>query len=135
MAKIEFSGLETYQKQLDQLNQAEIEGMLKYAIYPAASIVVDEIKKDVPVDTGDLRDSIGLKKFQNKDGFIYTEVEFAGKDRKGVRNALKARVLESGRSNMKKRPFIAKATRRAKKAAESMMQRMIDEYLQKKFGK
>ena len=136
MAKIEFPGFAEYQKKFAALSSPKaVEAAIRYASYPAAGMLVDELKKAAPVDTGDLRDSICLTPFREEGGFVYTQVEFAGYDRKGTPNALKARVLESGRSDRQKRPFIRKTVRRVQKKAEGLMQTTLDHYLYEKFGK
>lgn len=136
MAKIEFKGLREYEEKLEELSDPkEIRKLIKYATYPAAGMIIEEIKKAAPYRTGDLHDSLGLSPFREQDGFVYTQVTVSGRDRYGTPNALKARVLESGRSNLRKRRFIANAVRRKKKAAVALMQTMVDKYLYEKFRK
>lgn len=134
MATIEFKGIDVYAKRLAELGQAA-EGICKYAIYDAAGIVVEAIKQNTPVDTGDLKDSVGLTDMKNKDGFIYTQVAFAGYDRGGTANQLKARVLESGRSGQYKHPFIRPAVNRVKKQAESSIEFALDKKLYEHMNK
>ena len=134
MANITFDGIAAYQKQIEALgNPKTVEKMCKYAIYDAAGMVCDEIKKETPVDTGDLRSSVKLEAMRTHDGETYTKVTFAGYDRKGVPNMLKARVLESGRSGPTgitgKHPFVRQTVRRCAKLAEFMMDRAVNEYL------
>ena len=128
LAKIEFKGIDEYADKLAQLG-AKAAGICKYAAYEAAGIVADAIKYNTPVDTGDLRDSLILAPFQDKDGFIYTEVKFAGYDRKGVPNPIKANVLEHGRSDGKvaKHPFIRPAVNRVKQAVEFSIDNKLNE--------
>lgn len=130
MAKIEFQGIEEYSKRLARLG-AKAESACRYAIYDAAGMVADAIKENTPVDTGDLRDSVALTPMRNDEGYIYTQVEFSGYDRDGTPNPLKAAVLESGRSNMKKRPFIRPAVKRVEKAAQFSMEVALNEYISK----
>lgn len=134
MAKIEFKGMDEYAKKLAQLG-AGAEGVCKYAVYDAAGIVIDAIKENTPVDTGDLRNSIKLTHFKNDNGYIYTKVIFDGYDRKGTPNALKANAIESGTSRMQKHPFIRPAVNRSKKAAEFSIEvalnRKLDEIMNK----
>lgn len=120
MARIEFKGLENYREKLAEL-ESEIEDICKAAIYPAAGMVLEAIRDNTPVDTGDLRDSLRLSKFKNKDGYIHVAVYSDGYDRKGVPNPLKARALESGTSTLKKRPFIRPAVNRVKEEANRMI--------------
>lgn len=125
MAKIEFKGINEYAERLATLGMAA-EGICKFAIYDAAGIVVEAVKQNTPEDTGDLKKSIGLAPMKNKDGFIYTQVEFNGYDRNGTPNSLKARVLESGRSGQYKHPFIRPAVNRVKKQAELSIETALD---------
>lgn len=139
MATIAFKGIAEYQKKLEELGKRDADKAIRYAIYPAAGMVRDEIKRAAPVDTGDLENSVALTKMTEEDGFIYTKVVFAGYDSKGVPNQLKARALESGRSSpggkVGKRPFVRKAVNRARKKAEGLMQAALDHYLYEYFRK
>ena len=132
MATIEFKGIEAYQQQIAAMaNPKNIEAMCKYSIYDAAGMVCDEIKKETPVDTGDLRDSVKLETMQTRDGMTYTKVDFAGYDRDGTPNMLKARVIESGTSHVQKKPFVRPTVKRVSKMAEFMMDKAVNEYLSK----
>ena len=140
MAYIKFDGLSKYNEQLEGLARS-ISGICKCAIYPAAGLVCDAIKNATPADTGDLADSIVITKMQEDNGYIYAKITFAGYDRKGSPNIVKARVLESGRSDQpgrKKVPFVRKAVNASKKAAlgiiETELDRQIYELMQKKKG-
>lgn len=130
MATIEFAGIERYMAQLRALgDQKTITNMCKYSIYDAAGMVCDEIKKATPVDTGDLRDSVVLEPMKSDDGLTYTQVDFAGYDRNGTPNMLKARAIESGTSRIQKQPFVRPTVRRCSKLAEFMMDKAVNEYL------
>ena len=134
MATIKFDGIEEYAKQLSDLGAAA-EGICKYAIYDAAGMVADAIKANTPEDTGDLKNSLVLRPMQNRDGFIFTKVVFDGYDSKGVPNAVKANVLESGSSTRQKHPFIRPAVNRVKQAAqfsiETALNKKIEEHMNK----
>ena len=130
MAKISFDGLYQYEKLLAELGQ-DYEKMAKYAIYPAAGMVLEELKAATPRDTGDLRDSEILTKFVTKEGEVYTAIAFDGYDRNGVPNSLKARAIESGTSRMKKRPFIRPTVNRIKQRVIETMSAGVDEYISK----
>lgn len=130
MATIEFRGIDRYAKRLAELGQ-KAEAACKYATYPAAALVIEAVKQNTPVDTGDLRDSEKLSPFRVENGFIYTQLSFEGKDRKGVANVLKARAIESGTSKRKKKPFVRPAVERVRKQAEALMQKGLDEYFEK----
>lgn len=137
MAKITIPNLAEYEKKIAKLGAAA-EGVCKYAVYEAAGMVVEAIKQNTPVDSGDLRDSCGLTDFKNDKGYIYTQVVFPGYDSKGVPNPVKARVLESGRSSpsggkTQKHPFVRPAVNRVKKAAEFSIEANLDKQLKKYF--
>lgn len=127
MAQIEFKGIDKYSQALAELGKAA-EGIIKASVYEGAAVVIEAVKAARPVDTGDLRDSIGLSAMQNKNGYIHTKLGFSGLDRKGVPNALKARVIESGRSdiNFPKRPFVRPAVKAVKTRAEGVMETELD---------
>lgn len=137
MATIEFKGIDKYAKVIQEMaNPRQVEKMCKYSIYDAAGYLLEEIKKATPVGhdrymmpTGDLADSLITTPMQDKDGFIYEKIDFAGYDRKGVPNRLKARALESGTSKMKKRPFVRPTVKRCKAHCEGMMETSMDKYL------
>lgn len=133
MAKIEFDGFDEYVKKIQALG-GNVEGICKQAVYPAAGLVIEEIKRSVPVDTGALRDSAALNAFVNDDGYIYTEVTFRGTDERGHPNPVKARALESGTSRRKKRPFIRPAVNRVKGAAEVEIERNFLAIIDKMMG-
>ena len=82
--------------------------------------------------SGALEASLGITPIQSdKDGFINAKVGFDGYDGKGVPNQLKARVMESGSSAVRKRPFVRPAVNATKKAAVEAMQQVIDEETKK----
>ncbi len=119
MAKIEFKGYDEYAKKITRLGRAGA-GIIKYSVYGAAGMIIEAIKANTPEgETGDLRKSAILTNFENEKGFIYTSVQFVGYDSNGTPNALKARVLESGRSGKHKHPFIRPAVNKVRQAAEA----------------
>lgn len=130
MAKISFDGLYQYEKLLAELGQ-DVEKMAKFAIYPAAGMVLDELKAATPRDTGDLMNSEKLTKFQTNERAVYTAVVFDGYDRNGTPNSLKARAIESGTSRMKKRPFIRPTVNRIKQRVIDTIAQGTDEYISK----
>ena len=133
MATIKLEGLDEYVKKLTDLG-ANVEGSIKRAVYPAAGMVIEQIKNNTPVDSGDLKESMSLIRFENKDGYIYTQVNFDGYDRDGVPNSLKANVLESGDSTRQKHPFIRPAVNRCKRAAEFMIANEFEKICEEKMN-
>lgn len=125
MAKISWPGLDEYAKDLGKL-EVKSAGIVKYAVYPAAQVALRAVKANTPVDSGDLQDCEALTTFQDKNGFIYTQIVFPGYDSKGTPNAVKARVLESGSSKQKKRPFIRPAIKACEAQVVETMQKTLD---------
>ena len=138
MARITFNLGEDYMLRLSALADRS-EETAKRAVYEAAGIVTDQIRTNLETNlagseqsTGTLAASLGITPIQtDRDGFINAKVGFDGYDEKGVPNQLKARVMESGSSTVRKRPFVRPAVNAAKKAAEEAMQRVIDEEIEK----
>jgi len=109
----------------------------KKAIYEAAAIVADEIKKNLEgvlsdEATGELVASFGISKIGlDNDGNWNAKIGFDGYDSKGVANQLKARVIESGTSTKKKRPFVRPAVKATKKRAAARMEEVIEQEIKK----
>lgn len=120
MAKFEAQGLDDYIAKLHSLG-ADVEGMCKRAVYPAAGMVIEAVKANTPIDTGGLRDATVLRTFVNENGYVYTQIAFDGYDENGHPNPVKARVLESGSSTRKKHPYIRPALNQVKAKAEAMI--------------
>ncbi len=82
--------------------------------------------------SGELAASLGMTKIQqDRSGYWNLKIGFGGKDKNGVRNGLKAGVLEHGKSNQAPRPFVAPTVRTVKKQVEVLMQQAIDEEMRK----
>lgn len=129
MAKIEFEGLDDYRESVKKIRLGSA-GICRYALYEGAAIVADAVRAnipDMPGDYNDLKDTMMLTPMQDEDGYIYTQIAFPGYDSRGVPNALKARVLESGSATRKKHPFIRTAINRVKPAAQFAIQKALDE--------
>ena len=158
MATITFKGLEEYERRLSNLGKKadEIAGK---AVYAGAAIVADEVRRrlkrnlDDPEylgyktdntsknehskngkhkgNSGGLYDSLGISSMQTKDGYINVKIGFDGYDSNGVPNQLKARVMESGTSKQKKRPFVRPALYASQSRAVAKMSEVIDEEIEK----
>lgn len=135
MARITIKGLDEYQDKLNKLSLHAVE-VCKYAVYPAASIVIEAVKANTPVsfpDGGDLRDSCSLTEFKQKGDFVYTQIVWTGYDRNGTPNTLKAGTIESGRSGKHKHPFVRPAVDKVRKAAEFAMETALSKKLDQIF--
>lgn len=136
MAKMTFKAGDDYAIKLSKLatNSDEI---TKKAIYEGAKIVADQVKQNLqgvlsPEATGDLVKSFGISKMDmDAKGDWTAKLGFEGYDSEGVPNLLKARVLESGRSGQKKRPFVRPAVNATKDRVNRRMEEVIDEEIKK----
>lgn len=138
MAKITFKAGEEYMLKLSRM-AAGSEEAAKKAVYAGAGVVANKIRSNLKANlagskqsTGALADSLGITPVAtDRDGFINAKIGFDGYDEKDVPNQLKARVMESGSSKVRKRPFVRPAVNASKKAAVEAMQRVIDEEIEK----
>lgn len=154
MASMTFKAGDEYALKLSALAGGTEEIATK-AVYAGAAIVTDEVRRRLEENikdaesaaksgvsalknsrnetTGDLSGSLGITPIKlSKDGFWNAKVGFDGYDSKGVPNQLKARVMESGSSTIKKRPFVRPAVAATKQEALAAMGRVVDEEIQKR---
>ena len=135
MARVTIKAGDDYALKLSKLATGS-ENIAKKAIYAAAGIVTDAIKESLldvlsPHATGELADSLGIAPMDHDKTGWNTKIGFDGYDSKGVPNQVKARVLESGSSRQKKRPFVRPALKATKKKAEDAMAKIVDEEIKK----
>lgn len=138
MARITFNAGDDFMLRLQQTGDRS-ESMIKKAIHEGARILTNEIRVNLKKNlagskdsTGALAESLGITKIkQDKDGFWNAKIGFDGYDEKGVPNQLKARVMESGSSTIRKRPFVRPAVTKKRKEAEAAMERVIMEEIKK----
>lgn len=140
MARFKCTGIGLYVDQLQKLGKSTV-SVMKMGTYDGAAVVADEVRSRLrsairhPDDsTGDLEDSMYLATMVDENGYIYTEVGFAGYDRNHVPNILKARAMESGTSKQRKTPFIRPAFNAAKEKCMAAMQKTVDDEIKKIMG-
>ncbi|MDY0235063.1 MAG: HK97 gp10 family phage protein [Gudongella sp.] len=139
MAKFAFKATDDYAIRLSKM-AAESEEVAKKAIFAAAEIVADQIKSNLQgvlsdEATGELVDSFGVTPITRDNlGNWNVKIGFDDYDSNGVANQLKARVIESGSSTKKKKPFVRPAVNATKKKAQAEMDRIIDEEYKKLMG-
>lgn len=138
MARITFKAGDDYMRRLLRTSDRS-EEMVKKAIDEGACIVTDEIRVNLKknlagstLSTGALEKSLGTSKIRKaKNGSFYTKIGFRGYDKKHVPNALKARVMESGSSKIRKRPFVRPAVDAKRNETLEAMERAISEEIKK----
>lgn len=151
------SGIDQYIGQLENLAFKSVD-MIGQAIYEGADIVADAIREginNIPVDDGyagegemlkgvktiqkkGLQNGFGIAKMKNENGYYHVKAGFHGynalKTKRfpaGQPNVMIARTVEAGNSFTKKTPFVAKAVRSTKDAAERKMAEVIDNEIEK----
>ena len=138
MAKITFN-MNDFAHKLYKVRY-ESDDIARKAVREGAGVVADEIRKRLEQTisdeaTGDLLDSLGITPVDvDMRGVYNAKVGFDGYDSKGVPNQLKARVLESGSSKQKKRPFIRPAINATRQKVYFTMSRVVDEEIKKILG-
>ncbi len=139
--KITLKTTSDFQIGLDRL-AGKSDEIAKKAVYVGAGIMADQVRVNLrknlsgsKLSQGDLLGSLGISKPKvDQDGSINSKVGFDGYDRNGVPNALKARVMESGSSKQKKKPFIRPAISQARNKAKEAMAKVIDTEIEKIMG-
>jgi HK97 gp10 family phage protein len=87
------------------------------------------------IDLQGTLNSLGITPIRrDSEGDWSAKIGFDGYDKKGVANQLKARVMESGSSKQKKKPFIRPAVNQVKQKATDEMERIIIEETQNIMG-
>lgn len=114
----------------------DFERIAKKAIYAGVEIIADAMKvnlENILSDeaTGQLVASMGTTPIKNMNGEWNAKVGFDGYNTDGVANQLIARVLESGTSTRKKKPFIRKTLNQTRSEVEAVMAKIIDEEFDK----
>ncbi len=155
MARMTFMLGEEYGEKLLRVASSS-EEIAKAAIDAGADILADEIRQNLTANLNDPESvskngSILFKNYYNKtsgsllkalgitpirqdeNGIWNAKIGFGDPDYdpKGVPNLLKARVMESGSSTIRKRPFVRPAVAAKKKEVLEAMQQVIDEETEK----
>jgi HK97 gp10 family phage protein len=143
MAKMAVMAGEDFAILLSKL-EAKSEEIAAKAIFAGAEIVADQIKSNLTgvlskEATGEMLESFGVTPIgKDKDGNWNAHVGFDGYSGKasksypkGTPNQLKARVLESGSSRQRKRPFVRPAIRSTKAEVIRKMNQIIKESIEK----
>ena len=121
-----------------------LSGAADEAVMAGAEVLADEVRWRLKLNllgskhsTGDLEASFGIApvRYNFKKGTTDTKVGFAGYDRNGVPNLLKARAMESGTSRgQPKRPFFRPAVKTARKHILKAMQETLGRRLRQLKG-
>ncbi len=137
MAKMTIKGTDELEIQLSKLGTMSTK-IAKDVVMAGAQPVADEIRKGLEnnlagskYSKGDLLGSLGITPpGVDSQGNVNAKIGFDGYDSEGVANQLKARVMESGTSKIKKRPFVRPAINRSKNKSLEEMQKKFDEEIE-----
>lgn len=143
MAKISaFLAGEDFMIKLSRL-ETDIEKVAEKAIYAGIKVVADKMRVNLEEvlsekATGELVRALGVTPIKLYGGQWTAKVGFKGGDdgydSNGVAYQLLARVMESGTSTRKKRPFVRKTMNQTRKQVEEVMIQVVDEEMRKIFG-
>lgn len=117
----------------------DINDIAKKAIYAGAKIVADAMKvnlESVLSDeaTGQLVEALGITPIGMMGSEWSAHIGFDGYDTNGIAFQLIARVLESGTSTQKKKPFVRKTMNQTKTKVAAAMQAVVEEEYRRIFG-
>jgi HK97 gp10 family phage protein len=136
MARMIFMASEDFVIRLAKF-ETQFEATAKKAIQAGADIIADKIKSNLigvlsEEATGELVASFGITPIKkDREGNWNAKVGFDGYDSKGVANQLKARVLESGSTKQRKRPFVRPAVNSTRKKVVEKMNQVIEAEIKK----
>lgn len=161
MAKFTFEGMEEYERKLSRLGSQSTAAAKKAVYAGAGLVAKEiksqlqslqttpdkkalaayqkkEAIRITSTQKQGLLNGFGLAKMRNENGYISTKAGFDGYNAvkskrwpQGQPNAMIARSCERGSTAMLRQPFVSKAVSRAKKQAEDVMGRVIDEECEK----
>lgn len=162
MARLHFSGLESYETMLSRLALSEeIKSLCGGVIYEGAKIVADAVRSEmeqIPTFEGmkhgseanklngitrrqkeGLEDGFGIAEMRCADGGYDVKLGFEGYNKVytrkrpyGQSNAMIARSVNSGTSFRVKNPFMDRAVRKVRKQAEEAMVKKAEIEFEKK---
>ena len=121
MADMKIDGMENLLAEIEKLGQkgSRIENK---ALREAGDVVKESIKKEVPVRTGKLKQSITASRVKTKDGVKRVEV---GPDKDGYYG----KFVEFGTVKMKANPFMSRGYETSKEEAMEAIEKNLKEGL------
>lgn len=133
--RVTFKGFDELEKKLERVADKSV-NICKGMVFSGAGTVADAVRSSLNSKvsdkaTGQLAKSLDIATIKVA-GTVYTKVHFTGYDNKGVPNAIKAAVLESGRSdqpNRNKTHFFSEAVRGSRNEAIQEMQDKLDKMI------
>lgn len=134
--RIETSGLDEiieHMKQMGEMSGKAARAMLTAGANEFQREWINAAARHKHVQTGDMRDSVAATNASDKSGALETTIYPQGTDRKGVSNALKAYVLNWGRTGRRYFPaskWVEDIEHKATPKAHSVMADVWGEYVE-----
>lgn len=133
--RVKYKEFDDLEKKLERVADKSV-NICKGMVFSGAGTVADAVRSSLNSKlsdeaTGELAKSLDIATIKAA-GTVYTKVHFSGYDSKGVPNAIKAAVLESGRSdqpNRDKTHFFSEGVRGSRNQAVQDMQDKLDKMI------
>ena len=121
---LKIEGLDVLIEELNKIGDEErIEKIKRTALRKAGNLIRDEMKKEAPVDTGAMKESIRNSVKQRDDG-LYAEI-------KPSRKHYQYKFLELGTTKMQANPFMQRTFEKNKDNAQKIIEKEIKQSLLK----
>lgn len=137
MASLDVTGLDDVLRKLDKLSSmGEVSGIAKHAVEAAQPINERAVKAALagsehgPYATGSVSGSVSSTGVRENEYGVYAVARPTGHDSRGVRNGLKAAVLQYGAPHTPARPWREMAVA----SAESGCQKAMEGVIRKEMG-
>lgn len=121
LAKFKIHGLQELDKQLRELEPKLAKKVTRKALRDAAKLTAAKAKELVPVDEGDLRDSIRVKSGKSRKGTVSVIVTTSASDNIFSGEAYHGGFIEFGTSKMEAKPFLRPALEQSAAAATALI--------------
>lgn len=142
--KIEFQGLEEYQKQLDEIRE-HVPKVVNASLYDGAAVLANAVQEEInglkeltPEARNGLHEGLGVAHFWHEGDTVVTKIGWEGYNSKktkrwpkGQPNAMIARSLIRGTSWQTANRFTQRAAKRVRQKCVDAMKNRFDKELQK----
>lgn len=136
MATVKVNGVELLERQLNRMGRPMIRQIVEAGAKAAEKRMAENVRLRRHVRTGDMLESIGENEYREFLGGGSVDVYPQGDDRKGVRNATKAYVINYGRGGVKRNggkmgdKFITGSEKQTEEAVYQAMQAESDRLIE-----
>jgi len=121
LAKFKIHGLQELDKKLRELEPKLARKVTRKALRDAAKMTAAKAKELVPVDEGDLRDSIRVRSGKSRKGTVSVIVTTSASDNLFTGESYYGAFLEFGTSTIEARPYLRPALEQTAQAATALI--------------